>query len=263
LNLGGGQTLKVGTAISDGGVYDPFLGYISDLRVLPGTALYTNNFLPQNRPLTPVTNTALLLGNTSGAIFDNSRLNVFETLGDAKLSTAITKYGNSSISFDGNGDYIWAPASRNYDFGSGDWTIECWVYFNSVASAPHIWQFGSGSTVRAVLYMNTAKLRLFRGADRIVGATTLVANQWYHLAVSFQASNTTTRLYINGVLEGSVNNFNDYPKNAADIRFMAGFQPYSGAAGDYLNGYISDMRVTKGLARYTANFTPPTVLQDK
>lgn len=257
-HTGPGSTLTYIGARNYNGIQNPFNGYISNLRVVKGQAVYTSNFVPQNRPLTPVQNTALLLGNTSGAVFDSAGLNVFETLGDTKLSTAITKYGNSSISFDGNGDYIWAPASRNYDFGSGDWTIECWVYFNSVASAPHIWQFGSGSTVRAVLYMSTAKLRLFRAADRIVGTTTLVANQWYHLAVSFQASNTTTRLYINGVLEGSVNNFNDYPKNAANIRFMAGFQPYSGAAGDYLNGYISDMRVTKGLARYTANFTPPT-----
>ena len=199
------------------------------------------------------------MNGTSAGIYDSSENTIFETVGDAKLSTSTVKFaGSTSMYFDGNGDYLWTPGSRNYDFGNGDWTIEGWIYFNSVSNTPHIFQFGANSSSRAVLYMSAAKLIAWSGSDIITGTTTITTSQWYHVAWVFTASNTTSRLFINGNLEGTNASYNSYPKNAGDIAFMIGYQPYSGGAGDYLNGYISDFRITKGIARYTTNFTPAT-----
>ena len=259
LNLGGGQTLKIGSAIADGGVYDTFNGYISDVRIIPGTALYNGNFVPSNAPLTAIKNTSLLLNGTGAGIYDSSELNNFETFGDAKLSITTVKFsGSTSVYFDGNGDYLRAPASRSFDFSTGDWTIELWVYFNSVANTPHIWQYGANSSSRANLYLASSKLTVYSGSIQVTGATTVATGQWYHVAVTYVASSTTTRLFLNGTQDGINTTYSGYPKNAADIAFMVGYQAYAGAAGDYFSGYISDLRITKGVARYTSNFTPPT-----
>lgn len=235
-----------------------FTGYIADVSVVNGVARYIGNFVPPTAPVSVVKNTSLKLNGTAPAIYNSSIGTNLETVGDAKVSTTVTKYGNTSMSFDGNGDYLWMPASRNFDFSNGDWTIECWINFNSVANVPHIWQYGANSASRANLNLTTAKLGVFSGSIVITGATTITTGTWYHVAVVFTVSNTTTRLFLNGTVDGTSTSFNSYPKNAADIAFMMGHQPYSGAAGDYLNGYLSDFRITKGFARYTSNFTPPS-----
>ncbi len=63
--------------------------YVSDLRLVKGTALYTSSFTPPTAPLTAVTNTSLLLNCTNGAIFDNAMMNDLETVGNAQISTSV------------------------------------------------------------------------------------------------------------------------------------------------------------------------------
>jgi hypothetical protein len=236
-----------------------FPGYISDVRIIKGQALYTSNFVPSNQPLTAVQNSVLLLNGTGAGIYDVSTLNNLETVGDARISTAVVKYGSTSMSFDGTGDYVVQPTSINYGYGTGDFTIEFWVYFNTVSSDqtivsnltstssvnPHIYLLGSGSTIR--YYTNSA--------DRIVGSAVSI-NTWYHVAVSRTAG--STRLFINGTQSGSTytdsNNYGTSAPLGVGTYYSAG-APVSSAT---LNGYISDLRITKGYARYTANFTPPT-----
>jgi hypothetical protein len=249
------QQLAIGACING---TEPFIGYISNLRVLRSSAAYTSNFAPPVSPLTAVQNNVLLLNGTSAGVYDMSMMNNYETVGNSSLVTNIKKYGNSSLYFDGDGDYIIAPASQNYDFGNGNWTIECWVYFNNVSNAAHIWQFGANSGSRTNIYLSGSKIALWSGSAVITGTTTVITGTWYHIAVSFSASNTTSRLFLNGVSEGTNTSFNSHPKNASDIRFMVGWQPYGGVSGDLLNGYVDDLRITKGVARYTTTFTPPS-----
>jgi hypothetical protein len=186
-------------------------------------------------------------------------INTLETVGDAKLSTSVVKYGSTSMSFDGTGDYNVQPTSINFGYGTGDFTIEFWVYFNTVSSDqtivsnltsvssvnPHIYLLGSGSTIR--YYTNSA--------DRIVGSAVSI-NTWYHVAVSRTAG--STRLFINGTQSGSTytdsNNYGTSAPLGVGTYYSAG-APVSSST---LNGYISDLRITRGVARYTANFTPPT-----
>jgi len=234
-------------------------GYISNFRMLKGTASYTANFTPPTTPLTDVTNTSILLNFTNGAVIDNSITNDGVTVDTTQISTAQSKFGGGSIAFDGTNDYLSFPASRGYDFASGDWTVECWVQFTSVASTPYIWQIGSAAGTRFSLFSTSGVLNVYSSGTTVLASTTSLSNgQWYHFAVTYVANSTTTRLFINGTLDTSSTTYSSFPKNSGTLTLALGWQNYAGGAGDYLNGYVNDFRITKGVARYTASFTPPT-----
>lgn len=233
-------------------------GYMSNVRMLKGTALYTANFTPPTAPLTNITNTSILLNFTNGAVIDNAITNDCVTVDNTQISTAQSKFGGGSIAFDGTNDYLSFPASRGYDFASGDWTVECWVYFSSVASTPYIWQIGSAAGTRFSLFLTGGVLNvLSSGTTVLASSTSLSTGQWYHLAVTYVATGTTTRLFINGTLNISTSSYSAFPKDSGTLTLALGWQNYAGGAGDYLNGYMNDFRITKGVARYTASFTPP------
>jgi hypothetical protein len=220
-----------------------------------GSAIYTANFTPATAPLTAVTNTQLLLLGTNAGILDNSMRNDLETVGNAQISTAQSKFGGSSISFDGTGDLLrYRNTASVATFGTGDFTIETWVRFNSVTGTQVITDFRDGvSTALPTLYVVGTQLRYYaNGADQITGGT-LAVNTWYHIALA--RSGTSTRLFLDGVQIGST--YTDSTNYAATANvYIADW--YSFATFTYpLNGYIDDLRITKGVARYTANFTPP------
>jgi hypothetical protein len=88
---------------------------------------------------------------------------------------------------------------------------------------------------------------------RITGTTSIAANTWYHVAVSRYAGNT--RLFVNGVQDGST--YSD-STNYLAVANRPVIGVGGGLAAFFFNGYIDDLRITKGIARYTSNFTPPT-----
>ena len=235
-----------------------FTGYISNLRVLNGTALYNSAFVPPAAPALPtVANTSLLLNFTSSGVIDSTGRNVLETVADAKVTTNLKKYGTGSYYLDGSGDYMYVMGnSTEFVFGTGDFTIEFWIYFNSITSAI-LYDQRPASTqgLYPVVYVSSNKLVYYtNSADRIVGTTTINAATWYHVAVA--RANGVTKLFLNGVQEGS--NYTDTNSyiNAAS-RPIIGDQGTSIGASP-VNGYYTDIRVTKGYARYTANFTVPS-----
>jgi hypothetical protein len=236
----------------------PGSGYISGFRLVK-TGLYSTTFTPPTSPPTAITNTQALLNFINAGILDNAEMNDLETVGNAQISTSVKKYGTGSMYFDGAGDYLVSdPATTQlYSYG-GDFTIELWLYRNAtgqtilVDSRP---TGGGGSSAYYVLYVNTSNVVTWNlaGATRITGSTTISNSTWYHIAVS--RSGSSTKLFVNGTQEGST-----YTDSTALI--CATSRPYIGIdANDgtsALNGYIDDLRVTKGYARYTANFTAPT-----
>jgi hypothetical protein len=249
LNLAIGGEVWLGNNTSAGCYYK---GLLSNVRVVKGTAVYTAAFTPPTSPLTAISGTSLLTDFTNAAIFDNAMMNDLETVGNAQISTSVKKYGTGSLAFDGTGDYLIPPSGQNVTFGTGNFTIEGWFYWNSLASESAImWGNGVGWT----FYIYPAnKLQWGRAspqtpANLLTGSTTLATGQWYHIAVT-RNSNTVT-LWVNGVSDGTVTDSANY---SAAGSLAIGISH----SNEYFNGYIDDFRITKGYARYTATFTPPT-----
>ena len=228
-------------------------GYISNLRVVNGTAVYTTTFTPPTAPLTAITNTSLLLSGTNAGIYDNAIKNNLETVGNAQVSTSVVKYGTGSMSFDGTGDWLTSLDTPNLQLGTGKFTIEGWVYLNAIGSARGFVSKGT-STTGWSLSTNSSNQVVFSYASSTITSTgTLSVSTWYFVTVVREGTGTNqTKIYINGTNDGTGTVATDF--NQTSIMYVGADR----VAGSALNGYIDDLRITKGIARYTANFTAPT-----
>ena len=187
--------------------------------------------------------------NGSTTIIDSSPSpKTVTAVGDAQISTTQSKFGGASMYLDGNGDYLTLPASADFLF-PGDHTIECWIYWDGTYASGARNIYGTGGSG------SLGQIGIFEGFGLYWGGVFAYnyppINQWVHVAASRQGS--TVRLFINGVLTASgtqsasigSSTASAYVGNRADL-----YHPFK--------GYIDDFRITKGVARYTANFTPPT-----
>ena len=163
--------------------------------------------------------------------------------------TAITKYGTSSLQLDGVEDYIGVASNNDFGFGTGDYTVEGYFYFNSVAAQSVLFDFRAGAStdVAPVVYIDTGGgLRFYSySLNRITGPT-LTTGQWYHIAVSRTAG--TTRLFVNGVSQGTP--WVDITNYGVAKPLVIG-SAWNGAQN--LNGYVDEFRVST-TARYSADF---------
>ena len=191
--------------------------------------------------------------------------------GDAEISTAQSKFGGSSLSLDGNGDYVDLPQATN-QLVSEDFTIEFWFRINSGAGSETIGLFGSYYTTpsgKGMLMVSSATYNQVyfqwmygsgTGTDwaylnQTQGTRTALSNNtWYHVAVT--RSGSTWRLFLNGTQEDSVTQSDQLTDSGSTTR-LGNYGP-SATASHGLNGYIEDFRITRGVARYTSNFTAPT-----
>jgi hypothetical protein len=238
-------------------------GYVTDARIVKGSAVYTAAFTPPTAPLTAITNTQLLCNFTNAGIYDATSKNDLETVGNAQISTTQSKFGGSSMYFDGTGDGLTQPAVQNlnWSFGSGDMTIECWAYFNSVSGYQTLVDFrpsgGGFGTSSFVLWVDAGTLSFFAGAysgaSPVLSGGSISTGQWYHIVISRYGG--TTKLFLNGNQTATTTNAWAQTFSATDILSIGAT---TNVTGNYLNGYINDLRITKGIARYTSNFTPPT-----
>jgi hypothetical protein len=235
----------------------PFTGYLSNFRVVKGTAVYTTNFTPPTTLLTNINNTSLLTNFTNAGIFDQTAKNVIETAGDAKISTSVYKYGTGSIVFDGTDDRLLIPTSPNLAFGTGNFTIEAWVNRTASGSVTHFIDFrGSNNNgSNPVFYWQTNNYLYYTndnssGDNQIQSSNAITSSSgWVHVAIV--RSGTTLTVYVNGVASGSVT----YSTNVLGGNPVTIGNRFNNS-GAYA-GYIDDLRITKGYARYTSNFTPP------
>jgi len=150
--------------------------------------------------------------------------------------------------FDGTGDYLTMPASPNFMMGTGDYTVEFWMYQTNAANQQVMLEVGRlAATASPGFQFDTINgpLTVYYGSaigTALSSGVTLTINTWYHIA-----------LFINGTQGGStVTDNTSYTTGAVWVGSTAG------GATAYYFGYIDDLRITKGVARYTANFTPPT-----
>ena len=174
--------------------------------------------------------------------------------GTPTTDTTIKKFGTSSLELNGTTDYLGVASNNDFGFGTDDYTVEGWFYFNSVAAITNLFDFraGAGSDVAPVVYIDAGgELRFYSySADRITGSTLTTAT-WYHIAVS--RSGNDTKLFLNGALEGTW--------TVAATDYDVAKPLIIGArwdAANKLDGYVDEFRVTKGLARYTSAFVEPS-----
>ena len=242
------------TAPGGGGVGSfPIVGYLSGLRIVKGTAVYTANFTPPTAPLTAITNTSLLLNYTNAGIFDATSKNDLETVGNAQISTTQSKFGGSSMYFDGSGDGLVGPSTQLASFGTGDFTVESWVYLTTISGADrYLFTTGNGIDTSLRVYLNsTGRVAVYTSFTLVLTSTNpLVVNTWTHVAVC--RYNGTLAIYINGVQNGTASYSTAINCNG---NISVGSDNNGGSS---MIGYLNDFRVTKGIARYTSNFTPPT-----
>lgn len=204
-------------------------------------------------------------GSTSFADLSPNK-KVVSSVGGAQTSTAQSKFGSSSALLDGVDDFLTVPANTDLDFGSEDFTIEMFVRFVSVPSggnyAALVTRRDSGTTNISynLWYGGTEKFYFSFSANgttqinsATLNTTTPAPNQWYHIALV--RSGTNVDIYVDGT-KGTAHNI------GTSALFTSTSVLRIGAANStptfFLNGYIDDLRITKGVARYTANFTPPT-----
>ena len=244
------------------GTGSPWGGYISDFRIIRGQALYTSNFVPPVTPLTASTNTMLLINGDRSAIADKSGKVVAETVGDARVSTAVKKYGTSSMFFDGTGDYLYAPTSdvNNLSkFLTGNFTVECWIYpttssgDRTIICAVYSW--GNGANYCIELRSGLLLVQLGDAITMTSGTTAISANTWTHIAL-VRSSATSTTFYVNGISVATSSS--NWTANEDCPLTIGCFNANGGGLTNYYQGYIDDLRITKGYARYTTNFTPPS-----
>jgi hypothetical protein len=228
------------------GVNSTFNGYISNVRIIKGTAAYdptqTTLTVP-TAPVTAITNTSLLVNFDNAGIYDSTGMTNLTTYGDAKTSTTVTKFSTSSVTLDGTGDYLTIPYRAGHMSFPGDFTVEAWVKWAAglvIASTYGGWwlrrngnnfEFGNGDT--------TLMTRAYTGTD------------WVHVAVS--RASGTLRMYVGGVLQGATVSYATAITPTAPLHVGR----LSAGVAQEFQGQIENLRITQA-ARYTADFTPPT-----
>lgn len=233
--------LYIGVA---GDLSRPIAGYISDVRLTRGKAVYTSNFVPQNQPLTPINNTVLLVNGISGDVIDASSNSHLETLGDAKtVQFGPYNAGYYSAYFDGTGDNLTVAA------GSGDtvtdFTVSAWVYRTaSAATQQDFIQIGTEAAGRVVFFWNASNFQynIFGGSSvTLDGTSAMPTNQW--VFVKLTRTGSSLSLYYNGTLINTVTLATSFGNTSGTLRI-----------GNSFTGYISDLEYS---ATYLSN--PATV----
>jgi hypothetical protein len=228
------------------GVY--FNGYVSNIRVVKGTAVYTSAFTPPTTPVTAITNTSLLLNFTNAGIYDAAAQNNITTVGTAQVATTPTpKWPPSSIYLNGSANYLTIPAGPQW-LMSGDWTFEAWIYPTTVTGVQIIINTKNISAVTSpVMYLNGSNLVIDTGVAAVVSAGTIIINSWQYVAAT--RSGNAWKLFINGSQVGSTTT------NTTSYSTAYGCAIGRSSFGENFNGYIQDVRVTNGVAR---TITTPT-----
>lgn len=208
--------------------------------------------------------------NGSTTILDSSPVPLTPTvIGNTQISTGQSKYGGSSIVFDGSGDYLSYANNADLAITGGDFTVEAWIYLvgypNNNASSyvstiigkdtsgQRNWNmslYGTPSSFTSLSFQG-----FVGGTSNLFTAThSFALNTWYHVAVSRSAG------IIYGFVNGTLITSTAYAHTLSSTTSTSkiGALLFDGTYTYYLNGYIDSLRMTKGVARYTATFDPET-----
>ena len=230
---------------------DYYSGYMSGIRWTNGVAR-TISAIP-TAPTSIDANTTVLMNFTHGGVVDATGRHVFETLGDAKISNVSSKFGTGSLSFDGTSDGFYEPYNPLYAFGTGDFTIEFWINFTSKASYQTILWFGYPTNTPGGWIVQTGNgdgyINFYFGGGggtvnvALETGSTVNTGTWYHIMIIKTGGNT--RIYRNGTQVATGADTNNYAP-ATTTRFYIGGGDTTGFGNYFFNGYIDDLRITRG-----------------
>jgi hypothetical protein len=243
-------------------------GYISNLRIVNGTSLYTSTFTPPTAPLTAVANTQLLTLQTRQPVNNHTFIDV------SGNSNLITRNGNPtqgsfspfspagwSNYFDGSGDFLTLSGTSATNFNGVDWTFECWFYKTALSGGNDSIIQSTAGTNNWIPYFglglnNNLTIAASINAAAYNSSQTYSLNAWNHIAMV--RSGGVVKVYLNGTAT-SISVTSDI--TSTNLTFWFGKTDNSPGLGTYLyyfNGYLSNLRLVKGTAVYTSNFTPST-----
>lgn len=202
-------------------------------------------------------------GVNTGTTFIDQVGNTVTPTSTTTSSTQV-KFGNASGFFSGSPSVLQVPNTATLEFGTGDFTIDLWIYW--AGTAPPYQNFVSpalGAFAGAAWYFrvngtgggSSGKITFgYPGSDPLTVSTgTITANTWTHVAVV--RSGTTVTQYINGTADGSASSAASIDLGGAALDI--GYSRWDTTDG-YFAGYMDELRIIKGRAAWTANFTPPT-----
>lgn len=193
--------------------------------------------------------------NGSTTIVDNSPSpKTVTAFGDAQISTAQSKFGGASVALDGSGDDLKVSSDAAFGFGAGDFTVEFFLYYTG--GNGYVFFFINLVSDIANTYigygLNSGSKNpwIWSKANVLATSTAVTNDTWQHHAV-VRSSGVLT-IYLDGLAIGSTT---WTPDIGSQRPFCIGS---NSSNAQYTAGYIDEFRVTKGVARYTSNFTPPT-----
>ena len=195
-------------------------------------------------------------GANNSTTFTDSSANGYSitNYGTAAVLTTQSKYGGASGYFDGSGARV-GLSSTGIDFGTNDFTAECWVYLNAnpLSSSAHVMGKVDASGSSWALRFNSSRVLAFiwNNDGEFLPSGSINLSQWYHVAVS--KSGSTIMLFIGGTQVASTTTSYTF---SSSTEFTVGSSS-NNRFQTRINAYIDDVRLTK-VARYTSNFTPPT-----
>jgi len=233
-----------------------FTGYISNLRILKGTALYTSNFTPPTKSLTAITNTVLLTCQGNAIADASSSAHTITANGDISL-TKEPFAGAGAVYFDGTGDYLSVADGTDFTLGTDNFTLECWVYLQSDSLQIFLGQNDGNlptSSIDIRYSSGTITAYAFSGHSAFSRSGSAAQNSWHHIA--WVRDGSAMRLFINGTQTTGTSNISTNSINDSSEQFGVG--ACNGSGGYKMTGYLSNVRLIKGTALYTSNFTPPS-----
>jgi hypothetical protein len=174
-----------------------------------------------------------------------------------QISTEQSKWGGASALFNGTSDYFNVASGTSCAFGTGDFTIEFWMYATDNAANHGIYDSRgeAGNAAGGIYILITTSDRLLveiNGSQVLSCSSGVTINAWHHIALT--RAGDQNRIFLDGVLKQTAT-------NSTTLLCGAGYPEigvYPNHAGAFYKGYLDDIRVTKGLARYVSAFTPPT-----
>ena len=242
------------TITADAPIYSKAQVPVSVMFTTGGNDSYTKSLLHMN-------------GNDGSTTFTDNAAggsHTWTAYGNAQLDTAQSKFGGVSGLFDGSGDYIDTPDSNDWDFGAGNFTVDGWVRLNTKKDCYIAGQdnsLGSTAATSWFIWLNsTGKISAgFVCNDGVtwrtcIGGTDLGTRNWAHIALVGDGNNLD--LYINGVKDATTVDVTGKTVNNSVNKLAIGrLGEYNGY---YFDGWIDEFRISKGIARWTSDFTPPT-----